>query len=104
MNRICLVFVFEIERNIFVCSLYSIDKLALALNHSLIYQFFVGFVRAYNANVKQELADKSRVEQVSCCMFAASDIQIDILPIGIGFFGHKFQVIVRVHVANGIGI
>ena len=55
---------------------------------------------AYNAKVKQEFVPESAINQVTCCVFCAANIEVNIAPIVICQFANQCLCVVWVHIAE----
>ena len=81
----------------------TVDEVGASLNHSLVDQLLVGFFLAAATEVVEKLVPETAVNQVTGCMLRTADIEVDILPVFIGFPAHEYLVIMRIHVTEIIG-
>ena len=78
----------------------TISEAGTTLNHSLVDHPLERFILARQAYIIQELAPETAVNQVASGVFGATDIEVHVLPIVVGFAAEVFLVIVWVFVAQ----
>ena len=107
MNRLYLVLVLgivdQVVGDIEVASssfaYITIDKVRATLNHTLVDQLFERLVLAYIPEIVEELVPEPRVDQVTCGMLRASEIEVHLTPIVVGLLAYECIVVMRVHVS-----
>ncbi len=100
MNRGGVVVFFQFRAHERVGVLYAVHEIATPLDHSLVYKFTERFVLAYFAAVVKEFIPETTVDEMACGMFRASDVQIDLPPVFIGFTRHEGLFVVGVHISQ----
>ena len=101
-----LVILLQVERNEHRMSLFgrgdvvTIDKVASSLYHSLVHKFLVWLFLARYSHVEKELVPESGIYQVTGGMFRSAHIEINILPVFVGFLAHQCVVVLGVHISQ----
>ena len=85
VQRSHVVAVLQAQRHKGVGVLDAINEVASALNHALVYEFAEWFFLHAIAVVLKEFVPESAVDEVTGCVLGAADIEVDILPILVGF-------------------
>ena len=78
----------------------TINEVRASLDHSLVHQLLERLLLTTATTVEEELIPETTINQVTCCMFGTTDIEVYILPILISLLTHKCLVIVWVHVTK----
>ena len=81
----------------------SVDEVATALNHALVDELLEWLFGGGYAYVEEEFVPEAGVDEVSCGMLCAADVEVDVLPVVVGFGRDEGVVVVRVHVAQVVG-
>ena len=80
-------------------SLHTINKVASALNHTLVNQFLERFVVHSHAHIEEEFVPEAAINKVTGGVFCSTHIEIYVLPVANGLLTHQCIVVVRVHIA-----
>ncbi len=85
VDRGDVVLVFETVGYEGVSVLDTVDEIATALYHALVDELLEGLFGGGYAYVEEEFVPEAGVDEVSCGMLCASDVEVDVLPVVVGF-------------------
>ena len=83
-------------------SVHPTNQAGTALYHALVDHFFEGFVLEGEAQVVEEHIPEAGIDKVSGGMFGSAQIEVDLLPVVIGFFAEILIRIFWIHIAQVI--
>ena len=81
VQTLSLVFFSLFKRHELVCALNAVNEVRTPEDHALVDHPLERFIETNPSAVKQELRPKAGVQEVSCRVFSAAHIQVDLPPI-----------------------
>ena len=70
------------------------------MDHALIDEFLKRLILVDQADVEEEFIPEAGIDEVSCSMFGASEIEVNLLPVVACIAAYERFVVVVVHIAQ----
>ena len=80
----------------------AVYEAASAQDHPLVDHFGKGFIKANDAEVREELGPESAVQQVACSVFCSPNVEVNLSPVVALGPVTQAAVVVRVHVPQEV--